>query len=73
MQFIHQSALYLHVLVGAFALLLFWVPVFTRKGSLDHRRFGRVFARAMYVISLSGITMSGMDLLFPAIAHALPP
>lgn len=67
---IHQSALYLHIAVGACALLLFWVPVFTRKGNLDHKRFGRYFAWAMYTVSVSGLIMSSLDLLFPLAMHA---
>lgn len=67
---LHQSALYLHITVGSCALLLFWVPVFTRKGNLDHKRFGRYFATAMYVVSFSGIVMSSLDLLWPLATHA---
>lgn len=60
-----QFALYLHIAIGSCALILFWVPVFTRKGNLDHKRFGRYFAYAMYTVSFSGIFMSGSDMLFP--------
>lgn len=67
---IHQIALYMHIAVGSCALLLFWIPVITRKGNLDHKRFGRYFAYAMYVVSLSGILMSSTDLLFPLAMHA---
>ena len=67
---IHQSALYIHIALGACALLLFWVPVFTRKGNFNHKRFGRFFAWAMYTVSFSGITMSSLDLLFPIAMHA---
>lgn len=67
---LHQTALYLHIAVGSCALILFWIPVFTRKGNLDHKRFGRYFAAAMYIVSLSGITMTSLDLLFPIAMHA---
>ncbi len=67
---IHQLALYLHIVVGGCALLLFWVPVFTRKGALDHKRFGRYFAMGMYTVALSGLVMSSLDLLFPLAMHA---
>lgn len=70
MLIIHQFALYLHVIVGAFALLLFWVPIFTRKGNRDHKRFGRLFSYAMYTIAFSGLVMSSLDLLFPLVTHA---
>ena len=67
---LHQSALYLHIAVGSCALILFWVPVFTRKGNLDHKRFGKYFAIAMYIVSFSGFTMASLDLLFPIAMHA---
>lgn len=67
---LHQFALYLHIAVGSCALLLFWVPVFTRKGNIDHKRFGRYFACCMYTVSFSGIVMSSLDLIFPLAMHA---
>ena len=67
---LHQYALYLHIAVGACALLLFWVPMFTRKGNLDHKRFGRYSAYCMYTVSISGIVMSSLDLSFPLAMHA---
>lgn len=70
MLLLHESALYLHIAVGACALLLFWVPVFTRKGNLDHKRFGRIFGYAMYTVAGSGLVMSGLDLAFPLAMHA---
>jgi uncharacterized membrane protein HdeD (DUF308 family) len=71
MLIIHQIALYTHIAVGACALIIFWIPVFTRKGNLDHKRFGRYFASAMYLVSFSGLTMSSLDLLFPIEMHAV--
>ena len=70
MLLIHQLALYLHIAIGSCALIIFWIPVFTRKGNLDHKRFGRYFAMAMYTVSVSGLTMSSLDLLFPLSMHA---
>jgi len=70
MTFIHQFAFYLHVAFGACALLLFWVPVFTRKGNTDHKRFGRIFTSSMYMVSLSGATMACLDLILPLAMHA---
>ncbi len=72
MSLLHQFAFYLHLSIGSCALLLFWIPVFTRKGALDHKRFGRYFAMAMYAVSMSGLLMSSLDLLFPFVGH-LPP
>lgn len=70
MYIVHQSSFYLHIAVGSCALLLFWVPVFTKKGNLDHKRFGRYFCWAMYTVATSGLIMSSMDLIMPLTTHA---
>jgi len=70
MTLIHQFAFYLHVAFGTCALLLFWVPVFTRKGNVDHKRFGRIFTSSMYAVAASGATMASLDLIWPLAMHA---
>lgn len=70
MSVLHQAALTLHIIVGSFALLLFWIPMLGRKGSVNHRRFGRYFVWGMYAVSGSGLLMSSLDLLFPLSMHA---
>jgi len=70
MLLIHQLSFYLHIAIGSCALMVFWIPVFTRKGNLDHKRFGRYFASAMYIVAASGFLMSSLDLLFPLSMHA---
>ena len=61
----YNSLLFVHVLIGAASLVLFWVPVATRKGSLWHRRAGRWYANAMYAVSISAFVMSTMMLIDP--------
>lgn len=39
-----------HVTAGAIGLTVFWVPIFTRKGSHYHRLLGRVFKYCAYVV-----------------------
>jgi hypothetical protein len=70
MLIVHQSSFYLHIAIGSCALLLFWVPVFTKKGNLDHKRFGRYFCWAMYTVAISGFIMASLDLLMPLTTHA---
>lgn len=60
MKELHTLLFYFHVLVGSMALFLFWIPVLSRKGSLDHRKFGRYYANVMYCVAGSG---GGMALL----------
>ncbi len=69
MQLLHQLSFYIHVSIGAFALLVFWIPVVARKGSLNHKRFGRFFASAMYAVAFSGLIMSSLDMAFPLSGH----
>lgn len=45
-----------HVAAGFVGLTAFWVPVFTRKGGVAHRRFGLAFAWCAYVVTLSAVT-----------------
>jgi hypothetical protein len=45
-----------HVAAGFIGLAAFWVPVFTRKGGVAHRRFGQVFAWCAYIVTLSAVT-----------------
>ncbi|TQV70946.1 hypothetical protein FLL45_21710 [Aliikangiella marina] len=67
----HQALLYLHIIAGAVALVVFWIPVIAKKGSSIHTRFGFYFTSLMYTISLSGLVMSIMVLTDP-IAVRLP-
>src|SRR5690606_11729002 len=69
MQLIHQSLVYLHIITGIGALLLFWIPVIARKGSHQHKRVGRWFASLMYAVGISGVVLSSWDLLLPTHFH----
>ncbi len=57
-----------HVLVGAIALSSFWLGVFARKGSLLHRRVGRLFLLAMAAVGLT--TLPLMILVYQQGYHA---
>ncbi|RJG10356.1 hypothetical protein D3879_20290 [Pseudomonas cavernicola] len=65
MNLFYQCLLILHILAGSCGLLVFWLPVAYRKGGLDHKRYGRVFARAMYAVGGSGLAMACLLLLDP--------
>ncbi|TLX47932.1 hypothetical protein C1E24_06765 [Pseudoalteromonas phenolica] len=65
MAIIYQALQYLHILVGAAALVLFWVPMAATKGSSTHKRLGTLYANAMYIVSVSGVVMCIMVLLAP--------
>ncbi|MBZ9612644.1 hypothetical protein [Rheinheimera maricola] len=62
---IHSILLYLHIALGAIALLLYWLPVVVRKGSKLHVNAGNVFYYLMLIVSGSGMVMSLMGLYDP--------
>ena len=35
-----------HVITGLIVLFSFWVPIAARKGGVNNRRWGRIFAKA---------------------------
>ncbi|HAD47922.1 MAG: hypothetical protein CMF12_02395 [Idiomarina sp.] len=62
---LHSILLYLHISAGVVAMLLFWIPITTRKGGLNHRRFGKAYVATMYTVSISAIVMCVMVLSAP--------
>lgn len=41
---------FIHVFFGAIGLAAFWIPVVTKKGAVNHVRFGKVFVWSAYVV-----------------------
>lgn len=62
---LHQFSLYSHIVIGCFALIVFWIAAATRKGSGNHKRVGRLFTWAMTITSWTGMLLSGLVMLFP--------
>jgi len=53
-----EALLFAHVAGGVVALISFWVPALTRKGSPLHRKAGRVYVRAMSVVLATALPLS---------------
>lgn len=58
---------WVHVLAGAFGLVLFWVPIFSRKGSQLHKQFGRGFIWCVNIIGVSALVSVSLRLGMMAI------
>lgn len=67
---IHSILFAIHILVGSAALVLFWIPIVSKKGQLNHVNFGRYYRTTMYVVAGSGAIMAIMVLLMPAVIKA---
>ena len=52
-ELIHKSLLWIHIPFGFLSLVLFWVPVGLKKGSPNHRKVGRYYYNAMWVVLFS--------------------
>lgn len=45
-----QIVLLLHISIGVLGIIAFWVPIFARKGGVNHVRFGKIFKYSAYFI-----------------------
>ncbi len=72
MYYLHQFALYLHIVIGTVALILFWIPAIAKKGSKTHIVSGKYYTWSMYVIAVSGLLMCVLAYLDP-VAIRRPP
>lgn len=67
---VHKFALIIHIVIGAAALFVFWVPIAARKGSPLHKKAGRWFVWGMTAVSVTGILLSSMVLFDPVAIRA---
>lgn len=66
MSFIYEFSWWLHITAGAIALVLFWVPVVSHKGGMNHKRFGKIYQWSMLLVAYSGILMAALVAFVPA-------
>ena len=58
MTYLGDISRFIHVVFGAIGLLAFWIPVFAKKGAVNHVRFGKVFVWSAYVVlAAAGIAL----------------
>lgn len=55
---IKEILLPIHIICGSIGLILFWIPVMTRKGGKVHRLTGRYYMYFMWVVVVSAALMS---------------
>lgn len=47
-----------HVVAGFSALIVFWIPAFTRKGGINHRRIGNWYVKLMWAVVITALILS---------------
>lgn len=62
---LHSFLVTSHIVVGAAALLLFWIPVLAKKGSRLHVGAGKAYTTAMYIVSITAFIASVIVLVDP--------
>jgi hypothetical protein len=65
MLLLHSLLLKFHIALGVIALLLFWLPMLSRKGSVIHRSAGFYYGHIMKAVALSGLLMTSIVWLDP--------
>ena len=70
MQTLHTVLLYLHIALGAAALLIYWLPIMAKKGSKLHISAGNIFYYIMLLVSGSGVILSLLGLADPVAIYA---
>jgi hypothetical protein len=64
-----KAFVYAHIVTGSIGLFTFWIVVLSRKGSQTHRKWGRVFSRALLATGFIAIAISVCTLLDPIGTH----
>lgn len=59
MTYLGEFSRVIHVVFGTIGLVAFWIPIFTKKGAVNHVRFGKVFVWSAYVVlGAAGIALA---------------
>ena len=64
--FLLDALLALHVAAGVLSLVLFWLPILTKKGRTVHRRIGLVYVYAMSVVIVSALILGSIHIFSDA-------
>jgi len=65
---LYKSLLTAHILLGVCALVLFWLPIISRKGNQLHRQSGRYYSWCMHLVAASGIFITSLIYLAGGLA-----
>lgn len=58
-----------HIATGTTGAIAFWVPVIGRKGSVNHKRWGRIFCISLLATGCFALCMSVLTLIDPIGTH----
>lgn len=61
----YKTLLFSHIVLGFASLILFWIPIFAKKGSAWHIRTGHWYAKVMYGVGITALVISVMTMVDP--------
>jgi uncharacterized membrane protein len=67
---IFRIVLGIHIIAGGAALLVFWIPLVTRKGGRTHRRAGWAYVTAAATVAVTGIFSAARLMVYDPRPHA---
>ena len=71
LQTLYSALLTAHIATGIFSLMLFWVPILSRKGGVNHRKIGNVYVKLMWIVVITAASMSLINLASGRIIQAI--
>lgn len=61
---IKSITLIIHIIAGSISLILFWLPVVTKKGGNLHRKIGKLYYLTMWIVVISSAILSSINAIF---------
>lgn len=58
MEALSKGLLSIHILAGFLSIVLFWIPMFVKKGNNVHRKVGKAYVYSMWVVVSTAIILS---------------
>ncbi len=52
-----------HIIVGSLSLVVFWIPVFVKKGGDIHAKIGKIYVILMWMVVLSAFVLSILNVI----------
>lgn len=63
MELLDKFLLYSHIFVGSISLILFWIPVFVKKGGNTHIKVGWAYTYTMWYVLITAAMLSVINFL----------
>ena len=63
METLSEALLSTHIIAGSISLILFWIPIFTKKGGKIHNTIGKIYVYLMWIVVLSAGVLSIENLI----------